>query len=338
MKAEIPVKALKKAAFFGGCRETELVYAQGRFDKVARITDLYPHIVDLDHFAEHAAALRDVEVIFSTWNMPVLTPAHLDQLPALKIVFYAAGTVQYFASPFLERGITVVSAWKANAIPVAEFTASQIVLAMKGYFRNVREYRGCHDHRKTFVGIGNFGETVAILGAGAIGRRVIKLLHPYQLRIVVFDPFLDPSDAARLGVEKVSLEEAFEKGYVVSNHIANLPETHRMLNGALFQRMRPDATFINTGRGITVDEPSMLEVLGRRPDLSALIDVTYPESPEPQSPLFTLPNVFLSSHIAGSMGDEVVRMADYCIEEFMAWEKGRPLHYAISLDMLKTMA
>ena len=181
-------------------------------------------------------------------------------------------------------------------------------------------------------------ESIALLGAGAIGRRVIELLKPFNLRILVFDPFLAPERAAELGVHPVSLEAAFAEGYVVSNHLANLPATHGMLTGKLFASMRPDATFINTGRGATVDEPGLIEVLQARPDITALLDVTIKEPVAEGSPLYALPNVQLSTHMAGSINDECVRMADYCIADFESWLRGEPLRYAVSPEMLKTMA
>lgn len=69
--------------------------------------------------------------------------------------------------------------------------------------------------------------------------------------------------------------------------------------------MRQGATFINTGRGAQVDEAGLIEVFKRRPDLTALLDITCPEPPEDGSELYTLPNIHLSSHIAGSKNDEV---------------------------------
>jgi phosphoglycerate dehydrogenase-like enzyme len=329
---------MKRAAMFGGASQINNVYSQGRKEQVAALTELYPVVVDKNNFEEHAPHLRECQVIFSTWGMPALTAEQLDQLPSLRAVFYAAGSVQGFARPLLERGITVVSAWQANAVPVAEFTLAQILLATKGYFRNVREYTSLQARGSAFVGRGNFGETVAVLGAGAIGRKVIELLHPFEFQIVVFDPFLSAENAARLGVDKVTLEEAFERGYVVTNHLANLPETKKMLHDSLFERMRDDATFINTGRGATVDENALIRVLQERPSLTALLDVTEPEPPISNSPLWSLPNAHLTSHIAGSVGDEVIRMADYCIQEFIAWEKGELLRYAVSLEMLNIMA
>ena len=85
-------------------------------------------------------------------------------------------------------------------------------------------------------------------------------------------------------------------------------------------------------------EEDLIGVFSERADLTALLDVTYPEPPVSGSPLYTMPNVHLTSHIAGSMGDEVVRMADYVIEEFQAWQNGQPLRYAVTLEMLSTMA
>lgn len=325
-------------ALFGGKEAIEHVYAGDGRDRLERLTNLYPHMVDGGNFDEHAQHLREVEAIFSTWGMPSLTPDQLNAMPMLKAVFYAGGSVQGFARPLLDRGIVVVSGWQANAVPVAEFTLAQILLATKGYFRNSREFKSPALVKTAHRGPGNFGETIAILGAGAIGEKVIKLLGGFELQVIVFDPFLSDERAATLGVDKVSLEAAFERAYVVSNHVPDLPETVGMLNGALFARMRADATFINTGRGRTVREAELIAVLQARPDLTALLDITHPEPPIEGSLLYTLPNVHLTTHIAGSIGDELRRLANCCLEEFVAWQNGEPLRYAVSLDRLDTMA
>ena len=75
-----------------------------------------------------------------------------------------------------------------------------------------------------------------------------------------------------------------------------------------------------------------------RPDLTALLDVTYPEPPEEDSPLFSVPNIQLSSHIAGSIGNEVTRMADFMLRELDAYLAGEPCTYRVTADMLATMA
>jgi phosphoglycerate dehydrogenase-like enzyme len=247
--------------------------------------------------------------------------------------------VQSFAQQFHARSAKVFGGWGANAVPVAEFTVAQILLANKGYYQNMRDCKvvprnGNMGHK----GPGNFGECVAVLGAGMVGRAVIELLKPFVLDVIVFDPFLPEEDATELGVEKVSLEDAFRRGLVVTNHIASLPETVGMLRGEHFESMRENAVFINTGRGATAVEADMIDVLQKREDLTALLDVTVQEPPQGESPLYMMPNVVLTGHIAGSLGDEVVRMADYIIEDFIAWHDGSPTRFEITPEMLKTQA
>lgn len=334
---------LLSAALVGDATRIERVYAQNRRQHVAARSHLHPSIITASdfHTPDEAmqAVLQNLDIIFSTWGMPALTSAQIARMPRLRAVFYAAGSVQNFARPFLDRDIAVVSAWAANAVPVAEFALAQILLANKGYFCNTMQCATPAGRaRKPWSGHGNFGATGAILGAGQIGRKLIELLRPFHLHIVVFDPFLPDDIARELGVEKVSLPEAFERAMVVSNHIANVAATRAMLDKPLFAAMRPHATFINTGRGATVREDDLTEVLQARPDLTALLDVTQPEPPREDSPLYDLPNVHLTSHIAGSIGDEVVRMADYMIEEFDRFRRGEPLHYAVTAAMLETMA
>ena len=85
------------------------------------------------------ARFREVEMIFSTWGMPTLTEEEIaTTLPHLRALFYAAGSVQAFARPFLARGIRVFSAAAANAVPVAELTVAEIILANKGFYRTSR--------------------------------------------------------------------------------------------------------------------------------------------------------------------------------------------------------
>jgi phosphoglycerate dehydrogenase-like enzyme len=328
----------RKSAIFGNLPDRlDRVYTVRHRYKIEELTDCYPVIITNENFAEHAPYLKDIEVVFTTWGMPVLSHEEVDLLPSLKAIFYAAGSVQSFARLYLERGILVFSAWVANAMPVAEFTLAQILLSTKGYFRNSQESRNRSDADRAFLGRGNYGESVALLGAGQIGQRVIKLLKPFNLNTLVFDPFLPDDSAEFLGVTRVSLEEAFKEAYVISNHLANLPPTVKMLRGAHFNSMRKDATFINTGRAQTVHQVEMVEVLEKRPDLTALLDVYhYPE--EAGERLHQLKNVHCSTHIAGSISDEQQRMGDWMLEEYVNWSKRNSSRFQVNLEMLATMA
>jgi phosphoglycerate dehydrogenase-like enzyme len=316
------------------------VYARGRRAELESLASLVPGYVSAAEWPRLSPMLQDVEVLFSTWGMDEALALELCELPRLKAFFYAAGSVQHFARPLLDKNITVVSAWAANAVPVAQFTLAQILLSLKGYFRNVREARLPANRGRALEtsAPGVFDETVALLGCGMVGRRVADLLRPYGLDAVVYDPFLSDEAAADYGLRKASLQEAFASAMVVSNHLADLPPTRGLLGRELFASMRPGATFINTGRGATVSEPDLADVLRSRPDLTALLDVTHPEPPAADSIWYALENAHLSSHIAGSNGNEVVRLADYCLEEFRAWRDGKPLKYRVTREMLEKMA
>ena len=284
----------------------------------------------------------DVEFIFSTWGMPIFSETEIEKcFPRLLCVFYAAGSVQAFARPFLKKGVKVFSAWAANAVPVAEMTVAEIVLANKGFFASSRL---CKAEKREKAGEffrkcrGNYGETVGIIGAGMIGRLVTKMLASYDLNVIVFDPFLSDSEADLLGVRKCSLDEIFETAFVVSNHLANNKETRGMLNYRLFSKMRENAVFINTGRGAQVVESDLCRILSERPDLSALLDVTDPEPSVAGHPFYSLPNCILTPHIAGSAGNEVARMGQYMQAECEAFLKNEATHYEVTEKMLETMA
>lgn len=282
---------------------------------------------------------QDTEYIFSTWGMPLFTEQEIKTyFPNLKALFYGAGSVQSFARPFLNCNVKVFSAWAANAIPVAEYTVAQILLANKGFFKTMRfqNKKEAKSIVKRFPG--NYNAKVGIIGAGMIGKLVIQMLKKHHLRVLVFDPFLPAKTAAELGVETCSLERIFKECHVVSNHLANNDQTKGMLGGKLFSSMLPYATFINTGRGAQVVEEDLRCALKARPDLTALLDVTFPEPPVEGSDLYTLENCILTPHIAGSEGNEVQRMGLFMKEEYENLIQSRPCKYEVSLKMLETMA
>jgi phosphoglycerate dehydrogenase-like enzyme len=331
---------MRRAAFFYDYPASDGdVFGRGRRERIAALTRLEPGVLTRASFAGRAAALAEVEVIFATWGFPALSAAELAALPALRAVFYAAGNVKAFAAPLLERDIVLVSAWATNAIATAQMVLGQILLTCRGYFRSVRRYRDSRTlaAAKAFRRSGAAGETIGVIGMGWIGRRLTAELRALGFHVLASDPTLTAARAAELGVELVALEELFRRAYVVSNHIPDLPTTKQVLHGGLFAAMRDGATFINSGRGAQVVQADLASVMAQRPDLTALLDVTDPEPLAADSPLWTLPNVVVSPHIGGTIGDEVTRLADTIIEEFVAWDAGQPLRYQVTREVLATM-
>lgn len=299
------------------------------------------HSFQSNDIEKRAGDLKTVDFIFSTWGMPHFERSFIaEHMPNVKALFYGAGSVQGFAREFLEETRIVVSAWGANAIPVAEFTVSQIVLATKGYFQNFKHTSADKWTNRHTAGYfpGNYNTKVGIIGAGMVGRAVIKLLKNYMFDIYVFDPFLSDETADTLGVKKETLEYIFSECFVISNHLANNKQTKGILDGKLFSLMQANAAFINTGRGAQVVETDLATAMRDKPNRIALLDVTEPEPPIDGSELYKLENVFLSPHIAGGIGTEIQRMGEYMYNEFCAYMDGYSLTYSVSLQMLETMA
>ena len=287
---------------------------------------------------------KDVEYIFSTWSMPGGTEEKDDfakYFPNAKALFYAAGSVKYFGQHYLDKNIRLFSAFAANAIPVAEFTMAQILLANKGYFQSVRMVRRGHYDRAVEYSkshTGNYDSKIGIIGAGMIGRKVIELLKDFSLNFYVYDEFMPQSAVEALGAKKATLEEIFSECDVVSNHLANVPATVGIFKEEHFRLMKPNTVFINTGRGAQVDEAGFLKVLRERRDICALLDVTVDEPPLEGSDFYKLDNIFLTPHIAGSQANEVGRMAEYMIDEFERVLTGEQTQYEITKEKFEKMA
>ncbi len=321
---------------------TEKVYNTKIIERLKKTAGLEETFYSKQDLLDNPEGFADVEFVFSSWGMITLTEEQIKTiLPSLKAVFYAAGSVQYFARPFLNCGVKVFSAWAANAVPVAEYTVAQIILANKGFFRVTdmscrEEYSKC---ASVFSGYcGNYDAKIGIIGAGMIGKMVLERLKDYNLKVFVFDPFLPDEKAVELGAEKVSLERIFAECNVVSNHLADNEQTRGMLNLPLFESMQKNAVFLNTGRGAQVIEADLIKVLSEREDIVAVLDVTHPEPPEDTSALYSLKNCILTPHIAGSNGNEVFRMAEYMAEEFDRLSNGQDVRYEVTPKMLETMA
>ena len=304
-------------------------------------TGAFNEVITESCLGRYAGVLRETEFVFSTWGMPALTSEQIKQyLPSLKAVFYAAGTVGYFALPFLENGIRVFSAAYANGIPVAEYTVSQIVLAAKGYFGAEKLYRENPSLSRKTAGNarGCYGLKVGLAGLGTIGSMVAGKLKAYDAEVFAWDPFAAEKKARELGVRLASLEEIFSNCDVVSNHLADKEELRDILSYNLFSLMKDNAAFINTGRGAQVDESGLARALRERPSLTALLDVLKDEENPEKSPLWECGNAYITPHMAGSIGGETARMGEYIVNQYEEFLRTGKCSGEVTEEKLKTMA
>lgn len=330
---------MKNAVLLGPPNLLAAAYPESIRAEISRLVRLDPREIDSEAWREHPEALARAELIFSTWGLPTLDREFLAATPSLEAVFYAAGTVKGFVTPeAVSRGLVVSSAAEANGLPVAEYCLAVILLSLKNFWAYPRQTPA---EKFTKVGSqprGVYGATVGLVSLGAVGRRLADLLAEHEVRVLVHDPYLAPEEAARHQATLASLDEVFRESDVVSLHTPWIPETEGLVGGAQIRAMKHGATFLNTSRGAVVDEPGLCEALRERPDITAILDVTHPEPPRPDSPLRTLPNVILTPHIAGSMGSEVSRLGRWMLEEAERYLSGVELQHRVDYTRLARMA
>lgn len=317
-------------------------YSDAVKQRIRTFAELPDFVVAKSELNKYAEYLSECEYAFATWGMLKLSEEEIKKyLPKLKAVFYAAGTVQYFAKPYLRCGVRVFSAWRANAVPVAEFTVAQIVLANKGYFtasaRCKKNQLSAYMH--TLKHCGNYESIVGVVGCGVIGSMVCERLQGYNCKVLVYDKFIADERIAQLGaIRAVSLEQIFSECDVITNHLADKDELCNIFNYELFRLMKPYSTFINTGRGRQVDDAGLAKALREDKTRTALIDVVRGDVVNPLNPLIRCKNAFVTPHIAGSLSNEIHRMGELMAAEAESFDCGRTSENEVTLKMLETMA
>jgi phosphoglycerate dehydrogenase-like enzyme len=288
-----------------------------------------------------AAALGRAQVLITGWGTPTL--AALDtwtpQEFAVRLVAHTAGTVkQLVPVAAIERGLLVTHANDSLAEAVAEFTLGAIVMARRNAFVAAARMRVGRERLPVAAQYEVRGSTIGIIGASAIGRRVMKLLAPLDVTLLLYDPYCTPQVAAHHNAKLVGLHELLRSSEIVSLHAPITPETIGMLGAAEFAAMKDGALFINTARGRLIDHDALLGELqsGR---LAALLDVTDPNEPlPPDSPFFALENCTVLPHMAGISQQARVRQGQMMLDETLRFLAGEPLRYQVTRVRWDTMA
>ena len=316
------------------------IYGPTERADIAELVDVYAPPQTPETVRAEAGVLAEAEVIFSGWGGAKMDEPFLAAAPKLRAVFYGAGSVRGIVTEaFWDRGIVLCSAWGANAVPVAEYTLGQVLFALKRGWHHVRALRRERQWRRQDAAVcGGYGSTVGIISLGMVGRAVCRRLEPFEVDVLAYDPFVTEAVADELGVRLCGLDEIFTRCDVVSLHTPKLKVTEGMITGEHFSSMKPNATFINTARGAVVREAEMIDVLRRRSDLLAVLDVTEPEPPADGSALWTLDNVVLTPHIAGSMGSECNRHGRYMVDELRRFAAGEALKWSITRETAASLA
>jgi phosphoglycerate dehydrogenase-like enzyme len=326
---------------------TERVFTKEDFEMFLRLFDVTVNVKDRNlSSSEVAEIITGMDGLVTGWGSPELTDEVFERADRLKIIVHSAGSIRPILTKsvvekyIIPRDICVVSCRRAIAYNVAESTVGMMIMALRRWFDHIQAYRERGVWRSREIpDNGQFlmGATVGIIGVGVVGREVIKLLKPFNINILVYDPYLSEWEAGRLGVRRVGLNDLFEKSDVVSVHAPLTSETYHMIGRDQIKRMKDGAVLINTARGGIVDHDALIEECSKG-RIIAFLDVTEPEPPPSNSPLRALKNVYVTPHVAGAgyygyhmIGKIVVKS----LEDFFA---GRPVEDALDMNLYDVTA
>ncbi|GIH19371.1 hydroxyacid dehydrogenase [Rugosimonospora africana] len=304
----------------------ELLFDDNRRERFRLLADV-PELMLLPTLHDVAEEqLAEVEVLITSWGASRLDAELLGRMPRLRAVFHAAGSVRSLVSDaFWARDIRLTSAADANSIPVAEFALAAILFAGKRALFSGKSTTSPErewDDRLRAHRLGNLDRTIGIVGFSRVGRRTVELLRRFDgFEILVADPYADAAAVSAAGATVVSLDELLPQVDVLSLHAPELPATRHLIAAAQLAALRDGATVLNTARGSLLDHDALLREC-RSGRLDAVLDVTDPEPLPDSSELLTLPNVFITPHLAGSLGREARRLTDAALSELEAFVAG----------------
>ncbi len=309
-----------------------------------RFECVYPETDEKEGLLENwDAHVTELSAVVTGWDSPPITEEMLAVASKLEVIVHSAGSIRPFIPDSVwKRGIRIATANDALGKGVAETTLAMMIAGLKGFFPCATLTRaGAWQSAIPAHGMGRVRElydvTVGLIGASRTGRHVLRLLSEFEADVVLCDPTLSAREADEIGVRLVSLDELMRISDVVSLHAPALPQLRHMLGRKEFSAMKNDAIFINTARGMLVDEDALLAELstGR---ISAILDVTYPEPPAENSPFRSLPNVVLLPHIAGAISTGCLRMGRSAVDQLLEYAQGEAMQGEITREQFVTMA
>ncbi len=219
------------------------------------------------------------------------------------------------------HGVAIAITPNANHQAVAEHTIALLFTVTRGIVQNDHDVRSGTWPKPRPTPLR--GKTLGLVGLGRIGRSVAVRARGLQLNVIACDPLTTDEACRELGIRRVSLDQLLSEADFVSLHTPLTDATRGIINRETLGRMRPGGFLINTARGRLVVEEDLVEALRSGQLAGAGLDVFCSEPPRSDHPLFALPNVVLTSHIAGGDTQSIHDMAIGAAQNIIDLHEGR---------------
>ena len=196
-----------------------------------------------------------------------------------------------------KAGVTVTNTPIAVRRPVAVATLTLLfALAGRLFPKDKLVRTGRWNDRTSFMGTGLTSRTLGLVGAGSIGKEIMRLAAPFFKDIIASDPFADANDVAKAGGKLVPFDEVLTSADFVVVCCLLTDETRHLINADAFAKMKPEAYYLNVGRGPIHDEAALVDALRSGQIAGAGLDVTEEEPISPKSPLIGMDNTIITPH------------------------------------------
>ncbi|HYW78659.1 MAG TPA: phosphoglycerate dehydrogenase [Thermoguttaceae bacterium] len=241
--------------------------------------------------------------------------------PKLRIIArYGAGVDRVDLQAAAAAGVVVTNTPVANSDSVADLAVG-LMLAVARKIPAAHQ-SVCQGQWQNMYGVSLAEKTVGLIGFGRIGSRVARRVQGFGCRVIIYDPYLDPSTANQAGAELVSLDELFAEADFLSLHLPVTDQTRGFLGAEQFAQMKSSAILINTARGELVDGDALLQALRGGTIRGAGLDAHTKEPPDPTD-YEGLDNVVLTPHMGAYTEDALINMADGSVENLCAFFEDR---------------
>ena len=256
-------------------------------------------------------------------NRTQVTRELIEAAPKLKVIARAGvGLDNIDIQAADENGVVVAAALGINAVAVAEHTLGLAISLARSIVDRDKSTRAGEWNRAAGTEISN--KTWGLLGFGATGRAVAKLLQGFGCEVLAYDPFVKSAE----GVKLTNLDEVITKSDVISIHLPATKETTGMINHSLITKMKKSTLLVNVGRGEVINESDLESALRDKLIAGAALDVRVSEPPKDD--LFKdLSNVILTPHIAGITKESQAAINQVLVSEIEAALTGSPHKYAV---------